>query len=143
MNITGSERNRNLPIISMYHQLGNKKDKPQHLEEKEEAIMSKKDDQSQQALKSETSRRTFLKTSAAAAGAALVGAAVKASPASAATKTKSKGTTSLKTVVARPDLYFYPGEELASDEMRVTILGSGWGSYSLLSKSTWLGSSLR
>ena len=94
--------------------------------------MSKKDDQSQQTSKFETSRRAFLKTGAVVAGAAMVGSAVKASSvsaatASAATQSNPEGTTSLKTVVARPDLYFYPGEELASDEMRVTILGSGWG----------------
>ena len=89
--------------------------------------MSKKDGQSQQALISETSRRTFLKTSAAVAGAALVGAAVKASPASAATQSKSEGTTPLQDVVARPDLWYYPGEEVAPDEMRVTLMGTGWG----------------
>ena len=89
--------------------------------------MNKKDDQSQQTLKSETSRRTFLKTSAAVAGAALVGAAVKASPASAATQSKSEGTTPLQDVVARPDLWYYPGEKVAPDEMRVTLMGTGWG----------------
>ena len=36
-------------------------------------------------------------------------------------------TTTLKTVVARPDLWFYPGEELDPDEMRVTLMGTGWG----------------
>ena len=89
--------------------------------------MSKKDGQSQQTIQPGASRRTFLKTSAAVAGAALAGAALNASSASAATQSNPEGTTTLKTVVARPDLYFYPGEELASDEMRVTILGSGWG----------------
>jgi glucan-binding YG repeat protein len=89
--------------------------------------MSKKDSQSQEVLKSETSRRTFLKTSAAVAGAALAGAAVKASSASAATQTKSKGTTPLQDVVARPDLWYYPGEEVAPDEMRVTLMETGWG----------------
>jgi hypothetical protein len=44
--------------------------------------MSKKDGQSQQTLKSETSRRTFLKTGAVVAGAAMIGSAVKASSAS-------------------------------------------------------------
>ena len=28
---------------------------------------------------------------------------------------------------ARSDLWFYPGEELAEDEMRVTLMGTGWG----------------
>jgi len=74
-----------------------------------------------------TSRRSFLKGGAAIAGAALVGAAVKASPVSAATQTPSKGTTPLQDVVARPDLWYYPGEKVAPDEMRVTLMGTGWG----------------
>jgi ribonuclease Z len=74
-----------------------------------------------------TSRRSFLKGGAAIAGAALVGAAVKASPVSAATQTKSEATTSLKTIIARPDLWYYPGEELDPNEMRVTLMGTGWG----------------
>jgi anaerobic selenocysteine-containing dehydrogenase len=45
--------------------------------------MSEKYSHSKQTLQSETSRRTFLKTGAAAAGAALLGAAVKATPSSA------------------------------------------------------------
>jgi ribonuclease Z len=36
-------------------------------------------------------------------------------------------TTKLKDVIARPDLWYYPGEELAEDEMRVTLMGTGWG----------------
>ncbi len=36
-------------------------------------------------------------------------------------------TTSLESVVARPDLWFYPGEELDPNEMRVTLMGTGWG----------------
>jgi len=68
--------------------------------------MNKKDDQSQQTLKSETSRRTFLKTGAVVAGAAMIGSAVNASSAPAATQSNPEGTTSLKTVVARPDLLF-------------------------------------
>jgi ribonuclease Z len=89
--------------------------------------MAKKDDQSKEALKPKTDRRTFLKTSAVVAGAALAGAAVKASPASAATQKKAKGTTPLQDVVARPDLWYYPGEEVKPDEMRVTLMGTGWG----------------
>ena len=83
--------------------------------------------ESSEDIRSGTSRRTFLKTGAAVAGAALAGAAVKASPASAATQTKSEGTTSLKTIIARPDLWYYPGEELDPNEMRVTLMGTGWG----------------
>ncbi len=37
------------------------------------------------------------------------------------------GTTKLQDVIARPDLWFYPGEELDPDEMRVTLMGTGWG----------------
>ena len=88
--------------------------------------MNKKDDQSQQTLKSETSRRTFLKTSAAAAGVGLAAAAIPGLAAAATTKSQgtdaTKGTTPLQDVVARPDLWFYPGEEVAPDEIRVTLI---------------------
>jgi hypothetical protein len=33
----------------------------------------------------------------------------------------------LDKVIARPDLWFYPGERLAADEMRVILMGTGWG----------------
>lgn len=89
--------------------------------------MDEKDSKVEQSSAAKTSRRDFLKGSAAIAGSALVGAAVKASSASAATQTKSKGTTPLQDVVARPDLWYYPGEEVAPDEMRVTLMGTGWG----------------
>lgn len=56
----------------------------------EEEIMSEKYSHSKQTLQSETSRRTFLKTGAAAAGAALLGAAVKATPTTAADQTQDK-----------------------------------------------------
>ena len=68
-----------------------------------------------------TNRRGFIKGGAAIAGAALVGGVLKASPAAATTQTESKGTTPLQDVVARPDLWFYPGEEVAPDEIRVTL----------------------
>ena len=29
--------------------------------------------------------------------------------------------------IARPDLWFYPGEKLGPDQMRVTLMGTGWG----------------
>lgn len=89
--------------------------------------MDNKKNQSQQTMQPGTSRRTFLKTGAVVAGAALVGAAAKAAPVSATTQTKSEGTTSLKTIIARPDLWYYPGEELDPNEMRVTLMGTGWG----------------
>ena len=37
------------------------------------------------------------------------------------------GVTVLKSVIAQPWVYYYPGEVLAPDEMRVTIMGSGMG----------------
>ena len=35
--------------------------------------------------------------------------------------------TKLNDVIARPDIWFYPGEELAEDEIRVTLMGTGAG----------------
>ena len=35
--------------------------------------------------------------------------------------------TKLNDVIARPDLWFYPGEPVAEDEIRVTLMGTGWG----------------
>ncbi len=52
--------------------------------------MSEKYSHSKQTLQSETSRRIFLKTGAAAAGAALLGAAVKATPTTAADQAQDK-----------------------------------------------------
>jgi hypothetical protein len=57
------------------------------LNKRKERIMGNKKNQSQQTMQPGTSRRTFLKTGAAVAGATLAGAAVKASSASAATQT--------------------------------------------------------
>jgi hypothetical protein len=37
------------------------------------------------------------------------------------------GTTKLQDVIALPDLWFYPGEELDPHEKRVTLMGTGWG----------------
>ena len=34
---------------------------------------------------------------------------------------------SLDTRIARPDLWFYPGEQLGADQIRVTLMGTGWG----------------
>jgi ribonuclease Z len=34
---------------------------------------------------------------------------------------------SLDRRIARPDLWFYPGETLGADEIRVTLMGTGWG----------------
>jgi len=74
------------------------------------------------------SRRDLLKGSASIAGAAAVlavGAA--ASNPAAAADTAADDTVKLKKVIARPDLWFYPGEELDPNEMRVTLMGTGWG----------------
>jgi ribonuclease Z len=77
------------------------------------------------------SRRDFIKDCAAAAvGSGLTvagGAALAASSADAAPATDD-ATVPLKKVIARPDLWFYPGEPLDPNEMRVTLMGTGWGS---------------
>jgi ribonuclease Z len=76
----------------------------------------------------EQNRRDFLKggvLAAGALGAGMMGAgAVSAQETSG---TKDGEHVRLKKVIARPDLWFYPGEELAADEMRVTLMGTGWG----------------
>ncbi len=74
------------------------------------------------------SRRDLLKGSASIAGAAAVLAvgAPTSNPAAAA-DTAADDTVKLKKVIARPDLWFYPGEELDPNEMRVTLMGTGWG----------------
>ena len=77
----------------------------------------------------EQGRREFLKGSVAAAGAGLAAATVPGVSAAATESdsgTDEKGYTRLKNVVARPDLWFYPGEELDPDEMRITLMGTGW-----------------
>jgi hypothetical protein len=74
------------------------------------------------------SRRDLLKGGASIAGAAavLVVGASASNPAAAA-DTAADDTVELKKVIARPDLWFYPGEELDPNEMRVTLMGTGWG----------------
>ena len=77
-------------------------------------------------------RRDFLKSSMATTGALGAGMlAGGAAPAQAGQDTGSRGDNKddvkLKRVVARPDLWFYPGEELDPEEMRVTLMGTGWG----------------
>jgi hypothetical protein len=79
-----------------------------------------------------SNRRDFLKDSAVVAGAG-VAAATLAGSVSGAFAAESKptsgtdGKTPLEDVVARPDLWYYPGEAVAPDEMRVTLMGTGWG----------------
>jgi ribonuclease Z len=78
---------------------------------------------------SEASRRGFLKGAAlvaGAAGASAIGVS-EAVAQSGGAKPDAKDTYTLKTVIAQPDLYYYPGEQLAEDEIRVSIMGSGWG----------------
>ncbi len=74
------------------------------------------------------SRRDLLKGGASIAGAAAVLAVgASASNPAAAADTAADDTVKLKKVIARPDLWFYPGEELDPNEMRVTLMGTGWG----------------
>ena len=96
--------------------------------------MKEKDDRSkaEQSSTAATSRRNFLKGGATVAGAGLAVAAMPGLVAAASTsksqsKDATKGKTLLDDVIARPDLWFYPGEEVASDEIRVTLMGTGWG----------------
>jgi ribonuclease Z len=76
------------------------------------------------------SRRDFIKDCAAVVGSGLAvagGAALATSSADAA-PAKDDATVPLKKVIARPDLWFYPGEPLDANEMRITLMGTGWGS---------------
>jgi ribonuclease Z len=78
------------------------------------------------------SRREFLRDQAAAVGSGLamvggVGSATNAPDAGPPEK-DAQATIPLLDVIARPDLWFYPGERVAPDEMRVTLMGTGWGS---------------
>ena len=77
-----------------------------------------------------SNRRDFVRGAAVTAGAAVAGAALGARDAEAQSggpKPDAGDTFEMKTVLAQPDLFYYPGEELASDEIRVSIMGSGWG----------------
>ena len=77
-----------------------------------------------------SNRRDFVKGAAVTAGAAVAGAALGARDAEAQSggpKPDAGDTFEMKKVLAQPDLFYYPGEELASDEIRVSIMGSGWG----------------
>ncbi len=40
---------------------------------------------------------------------------------------KDGGTVAFNDGMTRSDLWFYPGEELPEDEMRVSLIGTGWG----------------
>ena len=76
-----------------------------------------------------TTRRGFL-TAAAATGASIAAGAVNAAGSGEATAQPAgnSDTFKMKSVVAQPSLFYYPGEELAADEIRVSVMGSGWGS---------------
>jgi len=98
--------------------------------------MNKRDDhdkdvETPQSTDVEQGRREFLKGGVAAAGAGLAAGAVPGLAVAAAAESDAKaaadGMTRLKNVIARPDLWFYPGEELDPDEMRITLMGTGWG----------------
>ncbi len=93
--------------------------------------MNKDNDKKNEQDEIEQGRREFLKGGVAAAGAGLAAGAVPGLAAAAAAESDAKaaadGMTRLKNVIARPDLWFYPGEELDPDEMRITLMGTGWG----------------
>src|SRR5260370_475806 len=77
------------------------------------------------------SRRDFIKDCAAAAvgsGLAVAGGAALATSSADAVPPTDDATVPLKKVIARPDLWFYPGEPLDPNEMRVTLMGTGCGS---------------
>jgi hypothetical protein len=77
-----------------------------------------------------SNRRDFVKGAAVTAGAVVAGAALGARDAEAQSggpKPDAGDTFTMKKVIAQPNLFYYPGEELASDEIRVSIMGSGWG----------------
>jgi len=78
-----------------------------------------------------TSRRNFLKTSAVAgaglAAASIPGISVATAKSKSPIKQAIEGKTVLDDVIARPDLWFYPGEPVPEDEIRVTLMGTGWG----------------
>ena len=98
--------------------------------DKKEIIMTKDDEKGNEQEEIKESRRNFLKGSAAAAGAGIAAVTVPGVAAAAAesdAKAAADGMTRLKNVTARPDLWFYPGEELDPDEMRITLMGTGWG----------------
>jgi len=101
-------------------------------EEKEGKRASEGEAEAEQHSTATTNRRNFLKGGAVAAGAGLAYAAAPglmaaASAAEKQPKGAAKGTTPLQDVIARFDLWFYPGEPVAPDEMRVTLMGTGWG----------------
>src|SRR5260370_36303940 len=75
------------------------------------------------------SRRDFIKDCAAAVGSglAVAGGAALATSSADAVPPKDDATVPLKKVIARPDLWVYPGEPLDPNEMRVTLMGTGWG----------------
>ncbi len=70
-------------------------------------------------------RRGFLE-GAAFAGTAAATSAVSAADAPA--KPAAGDAFEVKAVIAQPSLFYYPGEALAADEIRVSVMGSGWGS---------------
>lgn len=83
---------------------------------------------SNEATDADLDRRNFLKGGAAAAGGvAAAGFSASAAGADDTPPPAEDGVTKLKTIIARPNLWFYPGEELDPNEMRVTLMGTGWG----------------
>ena len=75
------------------------------------------------------SRREML-TTIGAVGAGLAAGSVlpgEAAAQEAGTQATPGDTFQMKTVIAQPALFYYPGEVLAADEIRVSVMGSGWG----------------
>ncbi|GAB5470240.1 MAG: hypothetical protein Kilf2KO_32700 [Rhodospirillales bacterium] len=87
------------------------------------------DGEAQDPLGPTTDRRQLLKGGLAAAGAAGAGllTAGQSQAQSAGDKADAQETFAMKTVIAQPDVFYYPGEVLAEDEIRVSVMGSGWG----------------
>jgi ribonuclease Z len=82
--------------------------------------------ESQKPDETDQSRRAFLATGVAAAAASMIGVRT-ATAQSGGPKADAGNTFQVKKILAQPGIFFYPGEELATDEIRVSIMGSGWG----------------
>jgi ribonuclease Z len=72
-------------------------------------------------------RRDFLKETAATGVAGMATAGQALAQAGGQMPGANQGF-EMRTSVSQPELFYYPGEELAKDEIRVSVMGSGWGS---------------
>src|SRR5262249_27350131 len=73
-------------------------------------------------------RRDFLKGAAAGAAGMAAVTSGEALAQSGGEKPGANRAFDVRTIIAQPELFYYPGEELAKDEIRVSVMGSGWGS---------------